>query len=124
MAVISDVGISMARLDIQRALDEVRRLEAKLEKNPADSGHPPAFFTPSQMDAEQAAIDRAKALSGVQDDSAALEVICWHFTDRTIAITPDFLAATVGNFLKEDATGEFREKILASLTPYLESQAD
>ena len=75
------------------------------------------------MDAEQAAIDRAKA-SGVQDDSAALEVICWHFTDRTIAITPDFLAATVGNFLKEDATGEFREKILASLTPYLESQAD
>ena len=76
------------------------------------------------MDAEQAAIDRAKALSGVQDDSAALEVICWHFTDRTIAITPDFLAATVGNFLKEDATGEFREKILASLTPYLELQAD
>jgi hypothetical protein len=57
----------------------------------------------SQMDAEQAAIDRAEALSGVQDDSAALAVICWHFTDRTIAITPDFLAATVGNFLKEDA---------------------
>jgi len=102
-------------------------LEAKLEKNLADSGHPPdppAFFTPSQMDAEQATIDRAKVLFGVQDDSAALEVICWHFTDRTIAITPDFLAATVGNFLKEDATGEFREKILASLTPYLESQAD
>ena len=72
----------------------------------------------------QAAIDKAKALSGVQDDSAALKVICTHYTDSKIAMTPDFLAATVGNFLKKDATGEFREKILASLTPYLESQAD
>ena len=63
-------------------------------------------------------------MSGVQDDSAALKVICTHYTDRKIAMTHDFLAATVGNFLKKDATGEFREKILASLTPYLESQAD
>ena len=36
-------------------------------------------------------------MSGVQDNSAALKVICRHYTDSKIAITADFLAATIGN---------------------------
>ena len=78
----------------------------------------------NHFEAVQVAIDKAKALSGAQDDSTALRVICRHYTNSKIVMTPDFLASAVDNFLREDATGEFREKILASLTPYLESQAD
>ena len=61
---------------------------------------------------------------GAKGDSAALKVISDYYMGSRIEITPGWLALTVGVFLKKDATGEFRKKILAALTPDLESQAD
>ena len=50
---ISDVGLSVARLEIERALEGVRNMESRLNKKLADGGQeplPPFFFTATQMD--------------------------------------------------------------------------
>jgi hypothetical protein len=61
MTGVSDIGLSIARTEILRALDDVRRLEGKLNRQLAEDDKPPepqAFFTRDeveQMQAEHAA---------------------------------------------------------------------
>ena len=77
-------------------------------------------FRDDQIKTVQAAIDRAKNISGVEDDSAALAVICDAYADGRTTLTPDSLVETLADYLSgldEDERADFRAAVNARVTP-------
>ena len=77
-------------------------------------------FRDDQIKTVQAAIDRAKNIAGVEDDSAALAVICEAYADRRTTLTPNSLVETLADYLSgldADERANFRAAVNARVTP-------
>ena len=77
-------------------------------------------FRDDQIKMVQAAIDRAKNIAGVEDDSAALAVICEAYADGRTTVTPDSLVETLADYLSgldADERAKFRAAVNARVTP-------
>ena len=77
-------------------------------------------FRDDQIKTVQAAIDRAKNIAGVEDDSAALAVICEAYADGRTTVTPDSLVETLADYLSgldADERANFGASVNARVTP-------
>ena len=77
-------------------------------------------FRDDQIKPVQAAIDRAKKIAGVEDDSAALAVICETYADGRTTLTPDSLVETLADYLSgldADERAKFSAAVNARVTP-------
>src|SRR5271166_2655919 len=77
-------------------------------------------FRDDQIKTVQAAIDRAKEIAGVEDDSAALAVICEAYADGRATLTPDSLVETLADYLSgldADERAKFSAAVNARVTP-------
>jgi hypothetical protein len=77
-------------------------------------------FRDDQIKPVQAAIDRAKKIAGVEDDSAALAVICEAYADGRTTLTPDSLVETLADYLSgldADERAKFSAAVNARVTP-------
>ena len=77
-------------------------------------------FRDDQIKTVQAAIDRTKNIAGVEDDSAALAVICEAYADARTTVTPNSLVETLADYLSgldADERAKFRADVNARVTP-------
>ena len=77
-------------------------------------------FRGDQIKMVQAAIDRAKNIAGVEDDSAALAVICEAYADGRTTLTPNSLVETLADYLSgldADERANFGASVNARVTP-------
>ena len=77
-------------------------------------------FRDDQIKTVQAAIDRAKNIAGVEDDSAALAVICEAYADGRTTLTPDSRVETLADYLSgldADERANFGASVNARVTP-------